>query len=56
MVFANTLRITFLVFLDKYASKFWVELNHSLIFVIMFYSILLLFHYQYLKPYLKKNA
>jgi exosortase/archaeosortase family protein len=52
MVLMNSARITSLVFLDKYTSRFWVDLNHSLIFVVMFYSLLLMFHYIYLRPYL----
>jgi len=55
MFFANALRLISLVFLDKYASRFWVELNHSVIFVIMFYSLLLIFHFLYLKPYILKK-
>ncbi len=55
MLIANTARITSLVFLDKYSSRFWVDLNHSLIFVVMFYSILLLMHFLYLRPFLKKK-
>ncbi|MCB9256286.1 MAG: exosortase/archaeosortase family protein [Chitinophagales bacterium] len=54
MFVMNTARLAVLVVLDKYVSRFWVEMNHSVIFVIMFYSILLLFHYLFLKPYLQK--
>lgn len=54
MFVMNTARLAVLVVLDKYVSRFWVEMNHSVIFVVMFYSILLLFHYFYLKPYLQK--
>jgi exosortase/archaeosortase family protein len=52
---ANTVRIGSLVLMDKYLGKFWVDLNHSLIFVVMFYGLLLLFHFMFLRRLILKR-
>lgn len=52
--FVNMLRLIALIFLNKYASEFWFDLNHTVIFLILVYSTLLLMHFLYLKPMLFK--
>lgn len=45
----NTFRLLALVILREYANDMFFELNHSVIFVVLEYSVLLIFHLMYLR-------
>lgn len=50
----NSLRMIGLLFLDKYTSTVWFEMNHSLVFVILTYTTLFLMHLGFLRPKLSR--
>lgn len=50
----NALRMIALLFLDKYTSTIWFEMNHSLVFVILTYTTLFLMHLGFLRPKLSR--
>lgn len=49
IILINTIRIAVILFSYKYLGSFITEINHSLLFVILTYSILAYFHFMYQK-------
>jgi exosortase/archaeosortase family protein len=52
----NAMRILAALFITKYASKTFFEINHSFVFVVLTYSTVFLIHLIYLKKYLIRNS
>lgn len=49
IIFVNTIRIVVILFSYKYLGSFITQINHSVLFVILTYSLLAYFHFMYQK-------
>lgn len=49
IVFFNVIRIAAILFSSKYLGSFYTFLNHSVLFVVLTYAILAMYHYFFMK-------